>query len=118
MTELSCCGKTITLDEAGFMTEPEMWDDCVAQNIAEKEGMKTISGKQKAILRFMRSYYERHDNWPILHNVCKQVKQSSRCVYNEFDNPEKAWKIAGLPKFDGVHFVKLDGERYKMEDYC
>jgi len=39
-------------------------------------------------------------------------------VYNEFDNPEKAWKIAGLPKFDGVHFVKLDGERYKMEDYC
>ncbi|MFT5730898.1 MAG: TusE/DsrC/DsvC family sulfur relay protein [Desulforhopalus sp.] len=118
MTELSCCGKKITLDEAGFMTDPGMWDDCVAQSIAEKEGIETISDEQKAIIRFMRSYYDKHTNWPILHNVCKQVQQSSRCVFNEFDNPEKAWKIAGLPKFDGVHFVKLDGERYIMEDYC
>ncbi len=50
--------------------------------------------------------------------VCKQTRQESRCLFNEFDNPEKAWKIAGLPKFDGVHFVTLDGENFHMEDYC
>lgn len=118
MTELSCCGKQITLDKEGFMTNPEMWDDCVADTIAEKEGIPSLSREQKKIVQFMRSYYDKHQIWPILHNVCKQVRQPSRCVYNEFENPEKAWKIAGLPKFDGVHFVKLDGEHYKMEDYC
>ncbi|MFT5699001.1 MAG: TusE/DsrC/DsvC family sulfur relay protein [Desulforhopalus sp.] len=118
MAELSCCGKKITLDKDGFMTEPEMWDDCVAQTIAKKEGIDTISHEQQKIIQFMRSYYAKHSHWPILNNVCKHVKQPSRCVYNEFDNPEKAWKIAGLPKFDGVHFVKLDGVHYIMEDYC
>ena len=118
MAELSCCGKTITLDNDGFMTAPEMWDDCVAEAIAEKEGFKHISKEQKELINFMRSYYAKHQNWPILHNVCKQTRQSSHCVFNEFDNPEKAWKIAGLPKFDGVHFVKLDGNHYIMEDYC
>ena len=118
MTELSCCGKNITLDIDGFMTEPDMWDDCVAQNIAAKEGIEAISKEQNEIILFMRSYYAKHSIWPILHNVCKQVKQSSRCVYKQFDNPEKAWKIAGLPKFDGVHFVKLDEEHFVMEDYC
>ena len=118
MTELSCCGKKIILDQEGFMVEPDLWDECVAQAIAEKEGIETLSHKQKEIIQFMRVYYAKHKIWPILHNVCKQVKQSSRCVYKEFDNPEKAWKIAGLPKYDGVHFVKLDGENFIMEDYC
>jgi tRNA 2-thiouridine synthesizing protein E len=118
MSEIECCGKTITLDADGFMTDPDMWDDCVADTIAEKEGVDAISKEQKAIIKFMRSYYAKHKNWPILHNVCKQTRQASRCVFTQFDNPEKAWKIAGLPKFDGVHFVKLDGEKYHMEDYC
>lgn len=118
MTELSCCGKKITLDEDGFMLDPDEWDECVAESIAQREGLEQISLKQRQIINFMRAYYHKHENWPILHNVCKQTRQESRCVYNEFDNPEVAWKVAGLPKFDGVHFVKLDGEHYHMEDYC
>ncbi|BHH82799.1 TusE/DsrC/DsvC family sulfur relay protein [Desulforhopalus sp. 52FAK] len=118
MSKISCCGKMIRLDDDGFMKDPDQWDDCVAKVIAEKEGVEHISKKQSEIIYFMRAYYAKHKNWPILHNVCKQTRQESRCVFNEFDNPEKAWKIAGLPKFDGVHFVKLDGENYRMEDYC
>ena len=118
MKEISCCGKKITLDDDGFMVEPQNWDDCVAESIAKREGLGQISDTQKQIIKFMRAYYDKHKNWPILHNVCKQTKQESRCVFNKFVNPEKAWKIAGLPKFDGVHFVTFDGEHYHMEDYC
>jgi len=47
------------------------------------------------------------------------VKQHGKCVDLEFTNPEKAWKIAGLPKIDGVHFVSHDGgNHFIMEDYC
>jgi TusE/DsrC/DsvC family sulfur relay protein len=118
MAELICCGKKITLDENGFMIDPEKWDECVAQTIAEQEGITQISDEQKEIIRFMRSYYAKFHYFPILSYVCKHVHQSGKCVFNQFDNPEKAWKIAGLPKFDGVHFVKLDGEHFVMEDYC
>jgi tRNA 2-thiouridine synthesizing protein E len=118
MAELLCCGKKITLDKNGYMTDPENWDECVAQNIAEQEGIRHISEEQKEIIQFMRSYYAKFHYFPILNYVCKHVHQPGKCVFNEFDNPEKAWKIAGLPKFDGVHFVKLDGENFIMEDYC
>jgi len=36
-----------------------------------------------------------------------------QCIY-----PEKAWKIAGLPKLDGIHFIPLSGENYAMEECC
>jgi len=118
MAELLCCGKKITLDKNGFMSEPEMWDECVAKEIAVKEGIGHISDKQKEIIHFMRSYHAKFHSFPILNYVCKHVHQSGKCVFNQFDNPEIAWKIAGLPKFDGVNFVKLDGENFIMEDYC
>ena len=118
MTELLIRDKKITLDINGFMNEPELWNENVALAIAEQEGIEHISDKQREIILFMRSYYAKFHNFPILKSVCKNVNQSGRCVYDQFDNPEKAWKIAGLPKFDGVHFVKLDGEHFIMEDYC
>lgn len=118
MKELQCCGKKILLDDRGFMTNPEMWDECVAQKIAEQEGIDHISKKQREIVQFMRDYYAKFHSFPILGYVCKNVRQSGKCVTDQFGNPEIAWKIAGLPKFDGVNFVKLDGEHYTMEDYC
>ena len=30
----------------------------------------------------------------------------------------KAWKIAGLPKLDGIHFVSFDGKNYRLEECC
>lgn len=118
MAELLISGKKITLDKNGFMDEPELWNEDVALAIAEQEGIEHISEKQQEIIRFMRSYYAKFHYFPILKYVCKHVNQPGRCVFDQFDNPEKAWKIAGLPKFDGVHFVKLDGEHFIMEDYC
>lgn len=118
MAEMVCCGKKITLDPNGFITDPEAWDECVAEGIAKHEGFDHLSEEQRAIVMFMRSYYQKFHSFPILNYVCKRVHQSGKCVFNEFDNPEKAWKIAGLPKFEGVNFVKLDGEHYHMEDYC
>ncbi len=69
MNLISCSGTIVHLDKDGFLTDPDQWDDCVAQAIAEKEGVQHISKKQRAIVDFMRSYYAKHNNWPILHCV-------------------------------------------------
>ena len=38
----------------------------------------------------------KYDFFPIMRFVCKNVHQSKNCINEEFINPEKAWKIAGL----------------------
>ena len=118
MGELYHLGKKVRFDKDGFLTDPEMWDEEVGDAIAKEFGIEQLSKRQRAIIKFMRSYYAKYHYFPILQNVCKNVRQHGRCVQDQFGNPEVAWKIAGLPKFDGVHFVKLDGEHFIMEDYC
>jgi sulfur relay (sulfurtransferase) DsrC/TusE family protein len=46
-------------------------------------------------------YLANFDEWnsfPILGSVCKNVHQPKDCVNEDFLDPIKAWKIAGLPK--------------------
>lgn len=118
MGELYCSGKRIPLDKDGFIADPDLWDEEVAEAIAQEYGIAHLSAKQREIITFMRAYYSKFHYFPILNYVCKHVHQKGKCVYDQFENPEIAWKIAGLPKFDGVRFVKLDGEHFSMEDYC
>lgn len=87
--------------------------------LASKEGFDSLSVEQLDIIRFMREYFLKYKVFPILNNVCRIAHQPKLCVTEQFINPEKAWKIAGLPKQDGVHFVSLDdGKHYTMEPYC
>ena len=111
--------KKIELDKDGFMTNYKAWDESVAEIIATREGIEQLNKKQMNIIYFLRSYYHLHENFPILGNVCKSTRQRGKCVDLQFVNPEKAWKIAGLRKMDGVHFVSHDdGKHFIMEDYC
>ncbi len=52
-------GRTVTRDEAGYLVDPETWDDAVAQRLAEEEGIE-LTDAHWAIIRFMRSYLDQH----------------------------------------------------------
>ncbi len=118
MSILECNGKKIRVDENGFLVNQEDWSEEVASLLAAKEGFDSLSGEQMEIIRFMREYFLKYKVFPILNNVCRIAHQPKHCVDEQFVNPEKAWKIAGLPKQEGVHFVTLDGSHYIMEPYC
>ncbi len=118
MSVLECAGKTVELDGNGFLANQEDWDENVAQALAVREGVDALTSEQLEIISFMRSYYLKFKAFPILGQVCKIVRQPGKCVNEQFINPEKAWKIAGLPKLSGIHFITLDGENYKMEECC
>ena len=111
-------GKRILVDEYGYLANQDDWNDEIAQGLAAREGLPLLSREQMDIIRFMREYYLKYHVFPMLDNVCRIAHQPKHCVTEQFINPEKAWKIAGLPKQDGVHFVTLDGEHYFMEAYC
>jgi len=118
MTTLEWNGKKILVDENGYLANQDDWNEDVARALAAHEGLDLLSGEQLDIIRFMREYFLKYKVFPILNNVCRITHQPKECVNEQFVNPEKAWKIAGLPKQDGVHFVSLDGKHYFMEPYC
>ncbi len=68
----------------------------------------------------MRQYFKKFHAFPIFNYVCKNIHQPRECVSEEFINPMKAWKIAGLPKPEGVYFVSVDSkhETYLLEECC
>jgi len=115
MSTLEIKGKKIIVDEEGFLSNQEDWDEDVAMVLATNEGIESLSKEQMDIIRFMREYFLKYKVFPILNNVCRIAHQPKECVTENFINPEKAWKIAGLPKQEGVHFVTLDGKHYFME---
>jgi tRNA 2-thiouridine synthesizing protein E len=76
---------TINVDDEGYLLNAEV-DEC------------DLTDDRLEILRFMRDYYMRFESFPIVRQVCKNVHQDNECLYEQFIDPLKAWKIAGLPK--------------------
>ncbi len=87
----------IQIDEDGFLRRPEDWTEEVARVLAKEEGIADLTEDKFDILKFMREYYQEHHFFPITRYVCKNVHQPINCVTEQFMDPVKAWKIAGLP---------------------
>ena len=119
MPTIECGGKQIAIDDKGFLTNTDDWTEGVAQILAQQEGLSALTDEQMEIIKFLRNYYKTFSSFPILNYVCKHTHQEKKCVNEQFVNPEKAWRIAGLPRLDGIHFVSMDGgKHYLMEECC
>jgi len=51
--------RTIRRDEAGFLIEPEEWNEAVANHFAKEEGI-VLQQEHFAIIEFMRVYLDEH----------------------------------------------------------
>ncbi len=112
-------GKTLAIDDKGFLVNLDDWSEDVAKVMAKREGLEALSEEQMTIINFLRHYYKTYAAFPILNYVCKNIHQPKKCMNEQFVNPEKAWKIAGLPALDGIHFVSVDdGKHYLLEECC
>lgn len=118
MAPLKSEEKKIHVDDKGYLADDETWNEDVALALAREEGITCLSKGQLEIIRELRAYYVKYRVFPILDNICRIAHQRKECVQDQFVNPEIAWKIAGLPKQDGVHFVTMDGAHFFMEPYC
>ena len=113
MKQLNIEGQTVELDEDGFLANTEQWTPEIADAIAEREGLERIQTEKMKILLFLRDYFKKNHNFPILRYVCKKVHaESANCISEEFKNPMVAWKIAGLPKPPQIFFTSFDGKNF------
>lgn len=118
MDEILCGEKTVALDADGFLLNQQDWNEDVAIALARREGLDELDQEQFEIVQFMRNYFHKFHAFPILNYVCRNLKEPRNCVYEEFMNPMKAWKIAGLPKPEGIQFVPVKGEHYILQECC
>ena len=118
MASVNYRGKTVNFDDEGYLANMEDWNEDVALVLTSREGLEELSSEQLDIVKFMRGYYSKYSAFPNLNYVCKSIDQPRKCVDSQFINPGLAWKLAGLPKLDGINFVSMDGKHFTMEDCC
>jgi len=98
MKELNINGKTITLDDEGYLTDTSMWDEDVAKELAKAEGLE-LTDKHLEVLKFLRNAFEKGEALTI-----RKVGKSGIVNIKEFytlfpKGPLKlSSKLAGLPK--------------------
>ena len=94
---------SLTLDEDGFIEQPEKWDNKVALALAETEGVKELTEKHWKLVNYLRDYYQKFGVAPMIRKVCKDNNMKLNEIYELFPSgPAKgACKVAGLPKPTG-----------------
>ncbi len=102
-------GKTITVDEEGYIVNLADWSEPLAAIIAKSEGLEMTSNHWE-VVNFLREYYNEFQIAPAIRVLTKAVgkklgpdKGTNKYLYDLFPyGPAKqACKIAGLPKPTG-----------------
>ncbi|WP_191600764.1 TusE/DsrC/DsvC family sulfur relay protein [Marinomonas algicola] len=98
--------KNINLDKEGYLLDLSAWSTDVAEEIAQKEGIK-LTDSHWEIIFLLRDFYEEYELSPAMRPLVKAVakklgadKGKSLYLMKLFPGspPKLAAKIAGLPK--------------------
>ena len=84
-------------DPDGFLLDPAMWSESLANRIARNDGLDELSELQIGLLLALRREYAKHGSVTALSHVCHLTGQSADCMQHLFPSPRVAWRLAGLP---------------------
>jgi len=96
-------GRTYAVDEDGFLEDPNVWSEQVAQDLATTEGIEGLTDDQWKLVNYLRNYYVEFGIAPMIRKLCKETGFKLNQIYEMFPSgPAKgACKVAGLPKPTG-----------------
>ncbi len=109
MATVDVNGKNIEVDEEGYLTNLNEWDEEVANYLAGTEEVE-MTDSHWEVINFLREYYDEFQIAPAVRVLTKAIgkkygkeKGNSKYLYELFPyGPAKqACKIAGLPKPTG-----------------
>ena len=109
MDAITVKGKTLTLDENGFLAHPEEWNIDVATYIAAVEGIQ-MTEPHWEVVDFLREYYTQYQIAPMVKILLNEIgkkpgaeKVNTKYIYKLYPcgPATQACKIAGLPKSTG-----------------
>ncbi len=93
----------IEVDDAGFMEQPEVWNEEVAVALASTEEISELTDDHWKIINYLRDYYQKNGIAPMIRKLCRDTGFPLKQIYQLFPSgPAKgACKVAGLGKPTG-----------------
>src|SRR6266700_956362 len=90
----------VDVDAEGFLTDPEQWNERLAEQIARENGIAELSARHWLVVKFMRERYLTTGSAPSIRSLGKESGVPIKELYQLFPKgPAKlAAKIGGIPK--------------------
>lgn len=87
----------------GYLLEPELWTEKMAQQIACCVGIEDLSEGHWAVIRYVRGYWEKNRTSPLISQVSRNTRLRLQQLEALFPMglARGVCRIAGLPKPDG-----------------
>lgn len=100
MPQKNIAGKTIEVDDQGYLKNPQDWDEKLAEELAKEVGISPLTENHWKVVRFMRERYLKNGDAPSMRTLGKESGVSTKELYTLFPKgPAKmAAYIAGIPK--------------------
>ena len=103
MTTTLIADTTVDLDAESFLTDPQQWNEPVAEEIARQYGIPELTDRHWLVVRFMRQRYLATGTAPSIRSLGKESGVPIKELYQLFPKgPAKlAARIGGIPKPKG-----------------
>jgi TusE/DsrC/DsvC family sulfur relay protein len=102
MTTTTIDGRTVHVNDEGFLTDPSEWDEQLATTLASQIGI-TLTDEHWRAIRFLRDDYVAQGETPTLRRISTVGGIPVKTLFQLF--PQKPAKklayVAGLPKPHG-----------------
>ena len=103
MTTTLIADALVDVDAEGFLTDPDQWNETIAEAIARDMGIGELTERHWLVVRFMRDRYLAAGTAPSIRALGKESGVPIKELYQLFPKgPAKlAAKIGGIPKPKG-----------------
>jgi dissimilatory sulfite reductase related protein len=103
MATRTICGKTVQVNDEGFMTNPAEWDKDIAVEIAKEEGIGELSEAHWKVIDYCRQAGMPSGKAPTLRQITSGSGLSTKELFGLFPKgpAKKVARISGLGKPEG-----------------
>jgi len=103
MSTKTIAGKTVQVNDEGFMTNPQEWTKEIAVEVAKEEGIAELTPNHWKVIDFCRQAGVSSGKAPTLRQITTVTGASTKDLFAWFPKgpAKKVAKISGLGKPDG-----------------
>ena len=103
MPSKTFAGKTVEVDDEGFLINPDDWTEEMAPELAREMGIDSLNDTHWKVIRFMREDFKEKGQIPTIRRIKNAGGVGTKEVYAHFPNgpAKKAAMISGLGKPQG-----------------
>lgn len=103
MATKTICGKTVQVNDEGFMTNPAEWDKDIAVELAREEGIAELTPNHWKVIDFCRTQGATSGKAPTLRQITTGTGLTTKELFSLYPKgpAKKVARVSGLGKPEG-----------------